>query len=1541
MKKSLLYFILLQCSLPFNHAYSQGWVAEIDITINHSKYAYQKITKATVTLAGTTATGSSANNKLHLQLKGNNAPSGNISIVASGLAWEPYIRTDPYNASISATYSGTYVVNCANNYFNTYDGTNYEQVSGSFKIYPRLEISNIIQQCDQLTLISNTCSSVYTWEVSNIASGTYQVIEGSAPTIPITPQQLFDLGLGKYGRKYFRVRGLAGTTSQIQPVDIFYPGPTANSTVISPKCNNQSNGSIQVDITSPLPSSIDDFVITLFKGKPPSNPVQQKSITNTSSVSFVNLTAGQYWVRIENNSSIGTYGSCWIDHQAAPLIDPTEVTISSIEASDYNGYAIKCDGGSDGTLEAKATGGTGKYSQYVWTPDVSATNFATDLKPGLYKVKTKDSNECWSKEYSKTLAVPEPITMTLQSTGGKGGFDVSCADANDGQIVASVSGGVTAYYYEWSNEQKTSALSATSPGTYKLTVTDKNGCTNKDSITLFAPPAIDFSIGEISKIHCPGNHSGALEVQSIINAIGQVAYLWSSGESGMVITDKPEGIYSLTVSDEQGCHNTKSITLLDPNPYSLDLIATSVYNGSAIKCKGETNGELATIVKNTHNEVTTADYYTWYKDGTQISAGPTQGSLTSLGAGDYKVVIDYDNVCNLEKTFALHEPAQVLVNISVESSYNGFAISCFGKSDARISVSAAGGTGNKYSYHWQTGDTTSNLINITAGSYAISVKDVNGCEGTAQIKVEEPMPVVTAITVLSNFHGLPISCYGNSDAHLNGSAKGGTASFNYSWNTGVIGPELNNIKAGNYTLTGRDENGCESRADTVISDPTPVIANIVISDFNRFGVKCNGGRDGYIEAHGSGGTGVFDYTWQGISSGDSIQRDISAGNYSVTVRDENGCLSTQQAILTEPPILTLGTAETKNISCYKGTNGEIKLSVEGGSGNYRYSVDALGWQTVPGFNGLKAGIHELVVQDANGCSQRIDQSLSQPRELSITFDNIQPAFCGDPKGKVSAIVTGGTGDYGYEWSDADKNIISTEKEITSLRAGIYYVKTFDENDCEATGFVGITSLDGPKASIENIVPAKCSYSFDGGALLQVKDGKGPYSFLWPDGQDTQQGSNLSMGNYLVQITDKNNCSVIQQVTIPAPDAITINLLEKIEPSCHGECDGKLSLAATGGSGDYTFHWTDFQGAKLEKVCGGQYEVQVEDKNSCIAKASFLLTYPEPVNIKLVSNKSPICNGSCDGQLEVAASGGTGDLKFAWSSGQTTSMLEGLCAGSYTAIATDFNNCQATKIYTLIDPGPVPLDLGKSVTLCPGQSHTLDPGSNWKSYLWGSSTGFTSSTPQITIEEAGRYWLKVANTDGCAASDTFLLQTSPDLLKANFLLASQAMEYDTVVAIEISWPLPQYVSWTLPDEMKQVEYAGDVVTGKFESSGEYNLSLKAGLGECVDEITKTILIVKRTTQSIDGRLGIEPVIKTFNLFPIPNDGNFKIAIELTRETPVVLTIWSNLTGKKIAQFRDRSKGVYLKEIDLRPLTAGAYSVRLDCGKATKAIRFIVR
>ncbi|MDH5379965.1 MAG: T9SS type A sorting domain-containing protein, partial [Cyclobacteriaceae bacterium] len=205
---------------------------------------------------------------------------------------------------------------------------------------------------------------------------------------------------------------------------------------------------------------------------------------------------------------------------------------------------------------------------------------------------------------------------------------------------------------------------------------------------------------------------------------------------------------------------------------------------------------------------------------------------------------------------------------------------------------------------------------------------------------------------------------------------------------------------------------------------------------------------------------------------------------------------------------------------------------------------------------------------------------------------------------------------------------------------------------------------------------------------------------------------------------------------------------------------------------------------------------------------------------------------------------------------------------------------------------------------------------------------------------GTYWVEALNDKGCLAQDTFLLETSYDLLQAQFMMPSEALVQDTVAMIEISWPLPDTIVWTFPQEMLIVEDYYDVVFGQYSAPGVYNVGVAAVLAGCDDQISKSITISDRPAGPGGGRLGHVEYVKEFALLPNPNNGSFDVEVELLEVSPIVMSVWNAGSATMVGKVQDSGSDSYYRHIDFRPLSPGVYILRLDHKNGKEYLRFIV-
>lgn len=1587
------------------------------------------------------------------------------------------------------------------------------------------------------------------------------------------------------------------------------------------KCNGDTNGSISVSASGGNPggytylwsnsstgTSISNlaagtYSITVTDSKgctssptlalDPPDPLAL-SITTTKTPSCNESADGQLTAIPVGGVSPYTY--LWSNSQTNSLATGFAKGIHSVTVTDNNGCTINTnnDLGApaaivvliDGTPPTCANGDNGR----VWVTDVQNEPSATlqyswdtgddtyealNLSQGTYTVTVTSPNggvNCTGTA-NKTIVDPPGRSATINPVLAYNGAAISCTGQSNGRLDVTLRNHldqvVSGEYFTWStgaNGPSVNYIDQLAEGMYSVTVLYNGICEATASYNLNDPDPVSAIVTISSNyndvaITCPGASDGSLHAVGGGGTGSSYTFAWSTGTTGPDLTGRPAGNYTVIATDVNGCTGSGGGVLNDPPMIVPNISIISNYNGQSIKCHNGQDAKLRATATGGAGGYT----YSW-------DTGTSGADLNDIGAGTYTVTVTDANSCTQPTFQTLINPTPVTGSIIIKSDYQGQAIKCHNESNGVLEASGAGGAGT-YSYLWNTGATTKTLSGIGASTYSVTVKDINQCSSALVGEtLSNPDPVTTEISVTSDYHGTIISCDGASDGSLSASATGGTQVFTYTWNTGDSGADLAGLPKGTYEVTASDQNGCFGKKNISLDDPDLVVASIVaISDYNGYGVKCEGDHNGFMEAAGAGGTGTYSFAWLNTSELTYRLADIGEGIYTVTVTDVNGCHDDASDDIIEPTVLSLSAIQKIDPKCFDGNDGAITVLATGGTGVYEYERDLLSWQVLSQFSGLRATTQYIFkAKDENGCITSISESLSQPTEIIISFTDVEPAFCADPRGKATGVVSGGTGsNYTYQWQDVNNLIFDTDAIIENRSAGAYTLTIHDENDCSTANSIGIVSTDGPVAEVDEMIPAKCSYSSDGSATLKVITGNSPYTFAWPDGQTTIQGKNLAEGSHIVTITDTYGCLSVKEVIVEAPDELSINLIEatipscsgysdgklKVEgvggttnyifswggfigdevsgltkgnhmvqvvdangcqavntfaldeptpleinlvqkqlPSCNGNSDGSIEVAASGANGNYHYAWSNQTEAKVIDICAGDYNVSVTDSMGCVLQKSYNLGQPEILQAKLVKNTRPSCYAGCDGGLEIEAFGGNGNYSYAWVEGSLSSVIQNICSGEHLVTITDAKGCElkdksfvldqpeavqarivkelmpscngdcngslqiegyggsggyqytwsngtvsATlnnicagnqivtvtdqkscvlkdKTLTLTQPdilqlqlehmtpptcndgcdgkllteaiggnggyqytwstgtknalaedlcvqeygvmvvdakaclasanysvGNTPqlvVELGDPLTLCVGQKHVLDAGDQWTTYKWTSNTGLTANTQRVTIQEAGLYQVDVINSDGCTAKGDFVLETSTDLLNAEFFMTANAVVGDTVVMVDVSWPLPENIIWNYPSSMVKIFDNGPVVHGQFNEAGKYEITLSASLGECRDKMAKTITILKTSENPDGGRLGYKKFVTQFELYPNPNDGEFDVSIELAEESPITLSVWSLKTSLNMGTWKDNGKSSYLKHIDLRPLGSGIYVLRFDHAKGYELIRFIV-
>ncbi|MCF6361551.1 MAG: T9SS type A sorting domain-containing protein [Cyclobacteriaceae bacterium] len=1072
---------------------------------------------------------------------------------------------------------------------------------------------------------------------------------------------------------------------------------------------------------------------------------------------------------------------------------------------------------------------------------------------------------------------------------------------------------------------------------FTWTITQDLTCTSSSNVTINRLNITAASAG-INQVVCSsaatlnGNAPAGGEngVWTLINGSGSFS---NSTQSNTTVSGLSEGTntFRWTIQDNGGnCSNTDDVAITYTN------LTTPDAGSDDEACPDE-------FVALNGNTAQTGETGTWSVVSgsgsfTNVNSNTSQVSGLTVGANTLRWTIS-DNGSNCSNK--IDEVIITVSNLAVsEISASRVEPSCFGNADGSITVIGSGGTGLPsldYEFTLSNGDQVfANagqevaFTGLAAGTYTFTIRDNSCTVPYSQTIILTNPPAIIATETLSNFNGYQLSCNGATDGAIALNVTGGAGSYTYSWDSGQTTKDISGLTAGNYTVTITDANNCPEQIIYTLNEPFILSESIITSDYSGTNISCNGAADGFIDLDITGGAAPYTYSW---STGASTQdlASLVAGTYSVTVTDANNCINIiNNIILNEPDVLSLSIGSNINVQCNGTATGEVTLSSLGGGTGKQYSLDGINYQAGNTFSGLVAGSYTFDVIDANGCSNQINTTLTEPTLLIATIGSVQNTTCGDLNGSATITAVGGVASYTYTWRNAANTIIGNSPVLSGVGGGIYEVTVIDANGCSIMQSANISSTDGPQTTAAAITPTTCFNSTDGSATLNIT-GAAPFDVAWANGETELTATSLQSGNNTVVITDNNGCVAVEVVNIPSPSTISISNIINTQPTCFNSTDGFILVDATGGSGGYTYAWSNgTTGNQLSGVTQGTYTLTITDSNGCQLLQEVELVGVEPIIATLVSQTTPTCEGDTDGQLEIQALGGNGSYTYAWAGGQTGASLTSIEAGLYEVTITDAKGCFVVQHIELEDADLFVIDPFEDVIeICTGSSYIADYNLTGASYSWSSNNGFASTSNEVTLTQPGNYQLTVTNQNGCVAQDGFELVISNDLLNADFLLISEAYVGDTVFVIDISWPVPEALTWGFANNVTVLEQGLDYAALVFNEPDIYAVNMTVQLADCSGFYTQTINILDRSEkENINGRVGeTQELITQFDVYPNPNFGDFSIDIELAQEANIqvqLIDLQRNIVVLNNNYSDDSSYNIQVQKYDLKP---GLYLVTL--------------
>jgi hypothetical protein len=728
---------------------------------------------------------------------------------------------------------------------------------------------------------------------------------------------------------------------------------------------------------------------------------------------------------------------------------------------------VSCAGGADGTATVSDV-----YSQaalsYAWS-NGGTTPTISGLTAGTYSVTV--TNSIYLETASITITAPAVLALNPSSNNPTLG--------NNGDASVAPSGGTSPYTYLWNNNATTATITGLLPGTYSVSVTDTNGCTESAVITLTDDTPPVTATAAVTQVSCHGGSDGAITITPSGGA-GVYTYQWSNNATTQTVNGLPAGTYQVAVIS---ISNFVVETIVVPEPPALNLAVSSTDATS-----GQNNGTANVGVSGGTPGYT----YAW-------SNGGTTSGISGLAPGNYTLPLTDANGCTATASAVIVNAGSPLT-LNVTSTN----VSCKDEDDGTAFAAAAGGTGS-YQYAWSNGATSAGVTNLVPGNYSITVTS-GTATASGSVTIIEPTRVNPAGSSQSSSNG------------MNGSAivtcTGGVPPYTFAWSNGATTTNITGLAPGNYTVTATDATGCTGAITIPVNDNTPAVTLTTMAT----DATCSGGTDGGATVTASGGIGSYDYLWSNGATTASIG-NLPAGTYSVTVTSFSRT-ATASVTIGEPAAVQVNI--TSNDSAQGQATGNATATPSAGVAPYTYL-----WSSGSTFQlatGLAAGTYSVTVTDANGCTaigSTIIGEYTPGLELFVTSTDV--TCNGGNDGTAVAQPSGGVGNYTYQWSNA-----ATTATVNGLVSGTYFVTVTSGSQTN----VGVVIINEPAAIVLNGNVTDASNGANGSVTVSPSGGAAPYSYLWNIGNQTTATINdLPQGFYTCTVTDANGCTNSQLFTI--------------------------------------------------------------------------------------------------------------------------------------------------------------------------------------------------------------------------------------------------------------------------------------------------------------------------------------------------------------------------------------------------------------------------
>jgi gliding motility-associated-like protein len=998
---------------------------------------------------------------------------------------------------------------------------------------------------------------------------------------------------------------------------------------------------------------------------------------------------------------------------------------------------VTCPGGSNGAAIVNASGAQGTtvfYASFGSTLPYTNGNI-TGFPAGDHYILAVDNFGCRDTSFF-TITEPDSIVATITAT------NVACFGENTGQLSAVVSGGTGTLTSVWQTCAGTNVGFGTVVGNlvagcYRLTVSDQVGCSFTSTATIIQNPLLDFT-GTQDSVSCFGLSDGSATVTPLGGSGSGYTFIWENSSTIATSTGLNAGFHACTITDGAGCEAVVQVEVLEPTPLVIDSL-----NAIPVSCFDQTNG-LASVFP---RGGTTPYTYQW------TGTNQTSATIINVAGGLYNVTVLDASACSATGQILIEVPDSISVGINALAD-ESCALACNGS----VALTVVGGT-MPYNIDWGIISAPSNALttnDLCADNYAITVSDARNCT------VEFKFDILAAPALDIKFNTNPPTCNSSSNGTISATVTGGAGPYDYLWSTGSTADNVTGASCNTYTVTVTDFNNCTQTATVTVSCPNVLNSGTLTGN----AVSCFGGNNGTLTVAPTGGAGSYTFQWSDpLSQNGPTAINLTAGNYTVTVTDANGCTVTSTSTLPQPMPLSINTTN-QPASCQGLGDGNATAIAAGGTGGYTYQ-----WS-----NGLTtasiavgAGSYTVTARDQNGCSiVALPVVVTQPTTpVTATTMLTRNACFGELNGAALASGTGSNGaPFTFEWSDGQ-----TTAEASQLAPGAYTVTATDQLGCTNTASIVINEYAAINVNVATIPPT-CYETANGQAAVNLVSGGAGGGLVSNYNLDWNGVPNAPMGDYFgsipgdvpvtLVVTDQLGCSASFTYTLPRP-APLLPLVLKNDIQCFGQNNGQINVILPS-PGTYSWDNGSTSGS-LTDLQAGNYELTATDVKGCTGVLPVEITMPTELRVDFTI--TPIkCFDDENGAIEALVSGGTPGYLFEWDNGQDDRKIEQLPDGVYMLTITDDNGCTLTTEQEIQNPNRSSLITNKKDISCFGADNgqvSLEITSGIGPYRYAIKGQPWSGSPVFFGLEPGFYEIDILDGRNCIVTTAATIEEPAEVL----------------------------------------------------------------------------------------------------------------------------------------------------------------------------------